>query len=136
MRSRISVFFVVVMLALLIAMKDGFLAGDGEVEAGYTLRQSSLFFSIYVFFQVWNQINARSLTPEMSGFQRIFENPTFLVIAAIVALGQIAIVTFGGTVFKVEPLGVWDWLGVIGFTSIVLVFAEIARQIRLAVARS
>ena len=124
-------FFVVVMLALLIAMKNGFLAGDGKVDAGYTIRQVSLFFSIYVFFQVWNQINARSLTPEMSGFHRIFHNPTFLTIAAIVAIGQIAIVTFGRTVFKVEPLSVLDWLGVITFTSSVLVFAEVARRIRL-----
>jgi Ca2+-transporting ATPase len=125
-------FFIVVMLALLIAMKDGFLAGDGKVEAGYTIRQVSLFFSIYVFFQVWNQINARSLTPEMSGFRYLFRNPTFLTIAAIVAVGQIGIVTFGGTVFKVEPLGFLDWLGVITFTSSVLLFAEISRRIRMA----
>jgi Ca2+-transporting ATPase len=84
-----------------------------------------------VFFQVWNQINARSLTPEMSGFHHILRNPTFLTIAAIVAVGQIAIVTFGRTVFKVEPLSVLDWLGVITFTSSVLVFAEVARRIRL-----
>jgi Ca2+-transporting ATPase len=125
-------FFVVVMLALLIAMKNGFMAGDGVVEGGYTIRQRSLFFSIYVFFQVWNQINARSLTPEMSGFERIFHNPTFLAIAGFVAVGQIAIVSFGGVVFKVEPLSVFDWLGVIAFTSTVLIFAEIVRRIRLA----
>jgi Ca2+-transporting ATPase len=127
-------FFIVVMLALLVAMKNGFLA-DGQPPASgsdYTTRQVSLFFSIYVFFQVWNQINARSLTPAMSGFQRILQNPTFLTIAGIVAVGQIVIVTFGGAVFKVEPLGVLDWLGVIAFTSIVLIFAEVTRRIRLA----
>ena len=129
-------FFVVVMLALRMAMRNGFLAGDGQVEAGYTIRQVSLFFSIYVFFQVWNQVNARSLTPETSGFHRIFHNPTFLTIAAIVAIGQIAIVTFGGTVFKVEPLNLLDWLGVITFTSSVLIFAEISRRVRMALPRA
>jgi P-type Ca2+ transporter type 2C len=126
-----AAFFVVVMLALLVAMKYGFLA-NGEVpleNEDYTLRQVSLFFSIYVFFQVWNQINARSLTPERSGFYRITKNPLFLAIAAAVALGQIAIVTFGGRVFKVEPLSVWDWLAIILFTSSVLVFAEITRRL-------
>jgi Ca2+-transporting ATPase len=92
----------------------------------------SLFFSIYVFFQVWNQINCRSLTPDMSGFDRILENPTFMVIAGAVAIGQIAIVTFGGDVFKVEPLSLMQWLGVIAFTSTVLIFAEIARRVRLS----
>src|SRR5204862_52349 len=35
-------------------------------EAPFTVFQVSLFFSIYVFFQVWNQINCRSLTPQNS----------------------------------------------------------------------
>ena len=112
-------------------MKNGFLAnGEAPPEnEEYTMRQVSLFFSIYVFFQVWNQINARSLTPERSGFYRITKNPLFLAIAAAVALGQIAIVTFGGRIFKVEPLGVGDWLAIIAFTSSVLLFAEISRRL-------
>jgi len=161
-----SVFFIIVMLGLLIAMqKYQFMKGTGDLSvevAGtriavpqdsedlkkidndtytykgqpatvmFTVYQVSLFFSIYVFFQVWNQINARSLTPDMSGFDRILENPTFIVIAALVAIGQIAIVTFGGNVFKVEALGVPDWLGIIAVTSSVLIFAEIARRLRNA----
>ncbi|MCI0641362.1 MAG: calcium-translocating P-type ATPase, PMCA-type [Gemmataceae bacterium] len=162
-------FFVVVMLALLVAMKGepgdaGLLAGQSpwsaeaagnrfeipqndpglaksaegkwtyggqDVSIAFTVLQVSLFFSIYVFFQVWNQINCRSLTPETSGFHRIWENPTFLTIAGAVAVGQIVIVTFGGTVFKVESLGLVHWIGVIAFTSTVLIFAEVARRIRL-----
>jgi len=102
------------------------------VEVSFTVLQVSLFFSIYVFFQVWNQINSRSLVPEVSGFHRILENRTFLTVAATVAIGQILIVTFGGPVFKVEPLGLVQWLGVIAFTASVLVFAELARRVRLA----
>jgi Ca2+-transporting ATPase len=127
-----AAFFVVVMISLLAAMKyNGFLTADEVPAAGedYTTRQVSLFFSIYVFFQVWNQINARSLTPDVSGFHRITQNPLFLAIAALVAVGQILIVTFGGRVFNVAPLGVWDWLAVIASTSSVLIFAEIWRRI-------
>jgi Ca2+-transporting ATPase len=107
-----------------------------EGEALFTVFQVSLFFSVYVFFQVWNQINCRSLVPEVSGFHRLFSNPTFLVIAGLVAVGQVVIVTFGGAVFKVEPLGAVHWLAVIGGTASVLVFAEVARRLRLATARS
>ncbi len=123
-------FFLIVMLGLLIAMQYEFLAGDGPRVGDYTVRQVALFFSIYVFFQVWNQINCRSLTPAHSGLHRLLRNPTFLAIAGIIAVGQILIVTFGGKIFSVEPLGVWDWLGVIAFTSSVLIFAEIVRRIR------
>ena len=138
-----AAFFIVVMLGLLLAMKNtpekrGLFAGSEPVMAdnNFTVLQVSIFFSIYVFFQVWNQINSRSLTPEASGFQRILGNPTFLAIAAAVAIGQVVIVTFGGTVFHVEPLNIWTWVGIIAFTSTVLIFAEIARRIRLAATRS
>jgi Ca2+-transporting ATPase len=99
-------------------------------EVSFTVFQVSLFFSIYVFFQVWNQINCRSLTPNESGFQGMFANLTFLTIASIVAVGQIVIVTLGGPIFKVEPLGVGAWMSVIVFTASVLAFAEIVRYLR------
>jgi Ca2+-transporting ATPase len=105
-----------------------------EAEVAFTLLQVSLFFSVYVFFQVWNQINCRSLTPDTSGLSRIWLNPTFLAIASTVAVGQIIIVSFGGPVFNVQPLGPLYWLGIIAGTASVLVFAEVARRIRLAAA--
>jgi Ca2+-transporting ATPase len=57
------------------------------------------------------------------------------MIAGAVAVGQILIVTFGGVVFKVEPLSVGQWLAVIVGTSSVLVFAEVSRRVRLALLR-
>jgi Ca2+-transporting ATPase len=104
-----------------------------EVEVAFTVLQVSVFFSVYVFFQVWNQINCRSLTPNTSGLYRLLHNPAFLVIASIVAGGQIIIVTFGGPIFKVEPLGPLYWLGIAGATASVLVFAEVARRVRLGI---
>ncbi len=97
----------------------------------FTVFQVGLFFSIYVFFQVWNQINCRSLTPKTSGFTGMFGNVAFLTIAGVTAIGQILIITFGGAVFKVERLTPLQWLLVLAGTSSVLVFAEIARIIRL-----
>jgi Ca2+-transporting ATPase len=105
---------------------------DGRVgDVTFTVLQVSIFFSVYVFFQVWNQINCRSLVPQVSGFHRLLDNPTFLAIAATVAIGQIVIVTFGGAVFKVEPLSPLSWLVIIGGTASVLVFAEVARRVRM-----
>jgi Ca2+-transporting ATPase len=103
-----------------------------EAEVSFTVLQVSLFFSVYVFFQVWNQINCRSLTPEISGFHRLLDNPIFLLVAGAVAAGQVLIVTFGGAVFKVEPLSLGQWLAVGAGTASVLVFAEAARRVRLA----
>jgi Ca2+-transporting ATPase len=101
-------------------------------EVTFTVFQVGLFFSIYVFFQVWNQINCRSLTPQTSGLHNLFGNGMFLLIAGLTAVGQVLIITIGGRVFKVEPLSLWQWLLVLASTASVLVFAEIARFIRRA----
>lgn len=103
--------------------------------AAFTVLQVTLFFTIYVFFQVWNQVNCRSLTIKASGLKGLFANPVFLAIAALTAIGQIAIVTFGGTIFKVQPLDWRTWLIIIGGTASVVVFAEIVRFIRLLLKR-
>lgn len=69
--------------------------------------------------------------PEESGLHRLFENPQFLAIASLTVIGQVLIVTLGGRVFSVEPLGAVDWLIIAGATSSVLLFAEIARRFRM-----
>ncbi len=132
-----AAFFVVVMMLLLIGMQHWGWFGGGESKSHefseLTYRQVTIFFTVYVFFQVWNQINCRSLVPEESGLHRLFENPQFFVIASLTVVGQVLIVSFGGKVFNVEPLGLLDWLVIAAATASVLVFAEISRRIRLAV---
>jgi Ca2+-transporting ATPase len=132
-----ALFFVVAMVTLLLGMKYGnwFAEGSGSNPdrwefAPLNIRQVSIFFTVYVFFQVWNQINCRSLTPDQSGLKGLFKNPTFMTIASLVVIGQVIIVSIGGSVFAVEPLGIIDWLLIAVATSSVLLFAEIARRIR------
>ncbi|HYV35147.1 MAG TPA: HAD-IC family P-type ATPase, partial [Gemmataceae bacterium] len=104
-----------------------------KVEIAFTVLQVSIFFSVYVFFQVWNQINCRSLTPEVSGLYRLLRNPIFIAIALTVAIGQILIVTFGGPIFKVQPLTLRMWLAIAAGTSSVMIVAEIVRRLRLLI---
>jgi Ca2+-transporting ATPase len=133
-------FFVVVMIGLLVGMqRGGWFAGGGPPSdefPGLSVRQVTIFFTVYVFFQVWNQINCRSLSPYESGFHRLFENRQFLAIASLTVIGQILIVNLGGPVFDVEPLGLIDWLVIAVATASVLVFAEIARRVRVAAGRA
>src|SRR5262249_44918462 len=134
-----AAFFVVTMMALLIGMKHGLFAGDEQPPedwdfAPMNLRQVSIFFTVYVFFQVWNQINCRSLTPDMSGLSGILNNPTFLMIAGTVAVVQALIISVPriNHIFKVEALSPFDWLCILLGTASVLVFGEVARRIRLS----
>jgi Ca2+-transporting ATPase len=133
-----AAFFVVVMMTLLAGMEwFRWFRGDGAPSPDFpelSVRQVSIFFSVYVFFQVWNQVNCRSLTPEESGLSGLGRNPTFLVIAGTVALVQVLIVSvpFLAGVFKVEPLGLTDWAWVIVGTASVLAFSEVTRRVRRA----
>jgi Ca2+-transporting ATPase len=136
-----AAFFVVVMMTLLVGMKYWhlFAKDSGENPDGWdfaplNVRQVSIFFTVYVFFQVWNQINCRSLVPQESGLRGLTRNPTFLVIAGTVAVVQVLIISVPwlGAVFKVEPLSLRDWLLILAGTASVLVFAEVGRRVRLA----
>jgi magnesium-transporting ATPase (P-type)/WD40 repeat protein len=133
-----AAFFVVVMMTLLAGMAwYGWFRGDGAPSPDFpelTVHQVSIFFSVYVFFQVWNQVNCRSLTPDESGLSGLRRNPTFLAIAGTVALVQVLIVSvpFLARVFKVAPLGLVDWAWVVVGTASVLLFSEAARQVRRA----
>ncbi len=133
-----AAFFVVTMMTLLIGMTHGWFRGEeawpGEGEFfPLNIRQVSIFFTVYVFFQVWNQINCRSLTPESSGLSGILNNPTFLMIAGTVAVVQALIISVPrlNGIFKVEQLHVLDWLWILAGTASVLIFSEIVRRIRL-----
>ena len=99
-------------------------------DVHFTVYQATLFFTVYVFFQVWNQINCRSLTPSVSGLARLWKNPNFIAIGLLIVLGQFLIVTFGGKLFDVEPLPATDWLWIAFATMSVLIFAEFVRLIR------
>jgi Ca2+-transporting ATPase len=128
-------FFVVVMMTLLVGMKwfGWFDPNWSPQDPHWTVRQVSIFFTVYVFFQVWNQINCRSLVPETSGLRGLTRNPTFLTIAGTVAVVQALIINVPGLgrVFDVEPLSALDWLLILAGTSSVLVFAEVVRRVRL-----
>ena len=89
----------------------------------------SLFFTIFVFLQFWNMFNARAYATRRSAFH--FKGCSgFLTVAGMILLGQIAIVSIGGSFFSVVPLSLADWAIIITSTSSVLVFGEAWRQVK------
>lgn len=97
-------------------------------NTGLTPYELSLFFTIFVFLQFWNMFNARAFETRQSAFH-FRDCRGFLLIVAIIFIGQILIVSFGGHFFNVVPLRFSDWLIIIVGTSAVLWIGEIARAI-------
>ncbi|MBQ4450170.1 MAG: calcium-translocating P-type ATPase, PMCA-type [Prevotella sp.] len=85
-----------------------------------------LIFTTFVLFQFWNLFNARAFSTGRSAFQ-LKGCKGFLGIAAIIFLGQIAIMNLLPDFFNVEPISIMDWLIIIVGTSVVLIAGEIVR---------
>ena len=83
-------------------------------------------FTLFVMFQFWNLFNARAFSTGHSAF-RLKGCKGFLGIAAIIFLGQIAIMNLVPAFFNVEPIDIMDWLIIIIGTSVVLIAGEIIR---------
>ncbi|CAK88204.1 unnamed protein product (macronuclear) [Paramecium tetraurelia] len=65
----------------------------------------TIFFHIFVFLQVFNEINARKLKKtELNVFEGFFNNWLFLSVIIGTIVVQILIVEFGGKAVKVTPL--------------------------------
>ncbi len=89
----------------------------------------SMFFTTFVMLQFWNLFNARAFLTGRSAFD-LRGCKEFLFIAALIFLGQILIVEFGGKMFNVKPMQFDEWVGIILITSPVLLLGEGVRYVK------
>lgn len=65
----------------------------------------TFFFNVFVFFQLFNFINARILKKEqLNPFVRIFDNPIFWAVMVVTFIGQICFIQLIGKPVKCSPL--------------------------------
>lgn len=112
--------FVILLLGLLFFFTDA----TGGISA-YSL---SCFFTTFVLLQFWNMLNAKTFGTSKSAFSGLKRCTGFLATSALIVIGQILIVTFGGDVFRTVPITFKDWLIIAGATSFVLWIGEIIRM--------
>ncbi|MFC4666152.1 calcium-translocating P-type ATPase, PMCA-type [Falsiporphyromonas endometrii] len=91
--------------------------------------EHSLFFNIFVLLQFWNMLNAKAFLSGGSAF-RFKGCKGFLLIWALVLIGQIVIITFGGEVFHVCSLSIEDWVITLILTFPVVAIGELVRIVQ------
>ena len=89
----------------------------------------TIFFTVFVMLQWWNLFNAKSLGSRHSAFHRFLADKGLMVVLVIILAGQWLIVTFGGKMFRVEPLSAEEWLWIIVCTSPVMIAGELIRAV-------
>lgn len=104
--------------------------------------ESGVFFSTFVMMQFWNLFNTRyyntdrslfsDLLDALRGRKRIGESFSkgFIFIAAIILLGQIAIVNLAGNFFEVAALSLSDWGTILAVTSVIFVVPDLFRTVK------
>jgi Ca2+-transporting ATPase len=115
-------------IMLLVLMATNFLGADPSQPRQF----ASVIFTTYVFFQVFNLFNARSLHITRSPFAGLKPGSSFLNVMILIVIVQVLLTTFGGEIFSTEPLSVVMWLKIILLTSTALIFGEVVRRIRLS----
>ena len=101
-----------------------------EHMEGMSTYELTIFFTIFVMMQWWNLFNARSMGSTHSAFRRLWACQSFLLVLLLILVGQWLIVTYGGDLFRTEPLDATTWLWIIVGTSPVLWIGEIYRKVK------
>jgi Ca2+-transporting ATPase len=96
---------------------------------GVSVYELTKFFTVFVMLQWWNLFNARALHSHHSALRHFFWSRGFVLVLALILVGQWLIVELGGTMFRTTPISLHDWLQIVVFTSPVLIVGELYRLI-------
>lgn len=125
-----GVLFFLVMLGMLIYCER-----CCSVSGAISVKALTIFFTAFVMIQWWNLFNAKTLGTNHSAFNELLKDPGLLLTLCIILVGQWLIVTFGGKMFRTEPLSAEEWLCIIAGTSVVLWIGEIIRGVKRLTAK-
>ncbi len=121
-------------LAFLVLLM-GALAYFNNLAGGLNTHHWTMFVTLFVILQFSNLFNASVFGTNHSVFKDANHAKGMLSVAAIILVGQIIIVTFGGKVFRTEPLSVAEWLYIVGGTSFVLWIGEASRAVKRLISK-
>ncbi|KAI9497916.1 PMCA-type calcium-translocating P-type ATPase [Zychaea mexicana] len=89
----------------------------------------TMVFNIFVFLQVFNEINCRRIDGSLNVFKNITHDWIFVAVQAAVVVCQVIIVTFGGLAFSTVSLTAEQWLITVGIGALSLPVGVIIRLI-------
>ena len=123
-----GIVFFLVMFALLVYCER---RGKGGVD----VHELTMFFTTFVMIQFWNLFNAKALMSHHTAFRHFLKDKGMILVFVLVLVGQWIIVTFGGEMFRTTPLSLYEWLLIIGSTSVVLWAGELWRTFKRMIAK-
>lgn len=89
-------------------------------------------FAMLIVFQIWNMLNVKTLGSNSSVLHKLGDNKVFFIVVAIIILGQVLIINYGGEMFNITPnsfenFDALSWVVFFGFPALILVVGELYR---------
>ncbi len=72
--------------------------------------RDTFIFNTFVWMQVFNMLNCRSIRPDRSPFTNIAASRSFLTIVGLIVASQVVIMLIGGKVFSIALQSPIDWV--------------------------
>ena len=91
--------------------------------------EMGIYFSVFVFLQFWNMLNARAFATGKWAFNNIEDSKVFWTVAGVIFVGQIVIVQFFSPLFNCAPLDMRTWLWIIFGTSPVFLLGLVVKSV-------
>ncbi len=114
------------MVVALLGLLGWWSCGGAELS----VRQLTVFFSLFVFMQFWNMFNAKGFETQRCVFASWKGCREFFLILLAIGFGQFLIVRFGGEVFRTVPLSLREWAFVVGASSFLALGGEAVRSLK------
>ena len=92
--------------------------------------EMGIFFSVFVFLQFWNLLNARAFATGKWAFNNMEDSKVFWAVAAVIFVGQIVLVQFFSPFFNSAPLDATTWLYIILGTSPVFLLGQVVTRVK------
>ncbi|AET69124.1 plasma-membrane calcium-translocating P-type ATPase [Desulfosporosinus orientis DSM 765] len=99
-----------------------------QLLGGTEAQQSTIVFTSFVLFQLWNAFNSREFGVR-SIFPNLLKNKMMVGVIILTFFIQVLVTQFGGEVFKTVPLDLTLWVKMIGFTFSIVIFSEALKLI-------
>ncbi len=80
-----------------------------EQTRRHDVYRDSFLFNTFVWLQVFNAFNARSIRADRTPFANLKNSTSFMAIIGIIALSQVAIMFVGGPVFSIVNISAANW---------------------------
>ena len=122
MFSRIIINGVYISIIFMAQRFGNFLGGKPE-------EMSTILFTLFIVFQLFNALNSRELT-NVSVFKNVRNNHLMLAVFAGVFTLQVIITQFGGMFFGTVPLSLMMWVKIIAVAFTVVVLSEVMKLIK------